>query len=150
MTGGQSMVLEATYLGTLVQRELQALLDRGGVLAGDSAGAIAIGCFWLTMTPEGFGKRTDDLCLLPKVAVSPHANRPRDYSVDSAVLGYLANHSGPMGTIGIDIDENTVLVLKMGTADVFGTGNVSFIDVARDAQKPYLRLSPGQRHDLAR
>ena len=43
LTGGQSMVVERAYLGTLAEREIKAVLARGGVLAGDSAGAIAIG-----------------------------------------------------------------------------------------------------------
>ena len=42
--GGGARILENTYRGTLVARELGALLARGGVVAGDSAGAIAIGC----------------------------------------------------------------------------------------------------------
>src|ERR1041385_5631026 len=47
ITGGRSRVVDETYHGTLVERELKALLTRGGVLGGDSAGAIALGCFWL-------------------------------------------------------------------------------------------------------
>ena len=51
-----------------MERELKALLDRGGVLAGDSAGAITLGCFWLSWpTPTSdLGKITDGLCLLPE------------------------------------------------------------------------------------
>src|SRR5579862_3800509 len=70
MTGGQSMVLERAYRGTLVEREIKAVLARGGVLIGDSAGAIAIGCAWLTWLPDPFGKRGEEFCALPRVAVS--------------------------------------------------------------------------------
>ena len=147
MTGGKFQILETTYRGTLIQRELQAVLDRGGVLAGDAEGATAIGCVWLSTTDDGYDKRGDDLCLLPQVAVSTHVNRAQGFSIDEEVLKYASAHAG---TIGIDIDENTVLIVTKSTAEVIGMGNVSFIDAARDAKQPYLRLSTGQRHDLAR
>ncbi len=145
--GGQSLLLENTYRGTLVERELKALLDRGGVVAGNSAGAIAIGCFWVTWLPDSFGKRSDGLCLLPRGAVSPHANAARGFVVDDEVLGYLSTHPG---ALGIDIDENTLLYLKGSVAEVVGQGRVSIVDPAKDKTKPYLRLSTGDRHDFAR
>ena len=85
ITGGQPMILENIYCGTLFEKELKALLSRGGVIGGSSAGAIIIGDMWLTWTPA-FGKRTNDLGILPNVAVSPHANAARDYSVDDEDL----------------------------------------------------------------
>jgi cyanophycinase len=138
--GGQSMLLEAAYRGTLVEKELKALLARGGTIAGNSAGSIAIGCMWLTWTPDPFGIRTQDLGLLPNVAVSPHADAATDYSTDSEVLKYLVGHPGP---IGIDIDENTLLILGKGHAEVSGVGHVTIIDATRDKTKPVYNLKPG-------
>jgi cyanophycinase-like exopeptidase len=115
------------------------------VLIGDSAGAIAIGCAWLTWLPDPFGKRGDEFCILPRVAVSPHANVARGYVTDTEVLGYLRQHHE---IIGIDIDQNTVLVLKRNTAEVFGDGSVAFIDVARSSTGPWLKLRSGERADL--
>src|SRR3954470_17760217 len=66
LTGGEPMLLERAYVGSLVAREIAAVLARGGVLAGDSAGAIALGCAWLTWLPDPFGKRGDELCMLPR------------------------------------------------------------------------------------
>jgi cyanophycinase len=145
LTGGQSMVLEGAYRGTLVEREIKAVLARGGVLAGDSAGAIALGCAWLTWLPDPFGKRSDEFCALPHVAVTPHANVARGYVTDTEVLGYLRQHPG---SIGIDIDQNTVLVLHGSAAEVFGDGGVSFIDAGRSPSAPWLMLRSGQTADL--
>jgi cyanophycinase-like exopeptidase len=145
LTGGESMTLERAYLGTLVPREIKAVLARGGVLAGDSAGAIALGCAWLTWLPDPFGKRGDEFCVLPHVAVSPHANAARGYATDVEVLGYLRHHRD---TIGLDIDENTVIVLQGSQAEVFGDGVVALIDVARSPSAPWLTLRAGQRADL--
>ncbi len=144
-TGGQSLLLENTYRGTLVEKELKSLLTRGGVVAGDSAGAIAIGCMWLTWLPDPYGKRTDDLCLLPAVAVSPHASAAKGYSVDEEVLKYLGTHPG---IIGIDIDENTMLILNRASAETIGKGRVSILDVSKDTKKPTLSLAAGEKLHL--
>jgi len=144
ITGGQPMILENTYCGTLVEKELKDLLSRGGVIGGSSAGAIIIGDSWLTWTPE-FGKRTSDLGILPNVAVSPHANAARDYSVDQEVLKYLILHPT---IIGIDIDEDTILILGKQKAEVIGKGHVSIIDATVNKMKPMLRLSGGEQRIL--
>jgi cyanophycinase len=145
MTGGQSLVLENTYRGTLVEQELKALLARGGVIAGDSAGAIAIGCMWLTWLPDPFGKRSDGLCLLPQVAVSPHASAAKGYVVDQEVLKYLVAHPA---VIGIDLDEDTMLILDQSSAEVIGKGHVSILDATKNKTKPMLSLIAGEHHNL--
>jgi len=142
ITGGQPLILERSYLGTLVERELKAVLARGGVLVGDSAGAISLGCAFLTWLPDPFGKRSDEFCALPHVAVSPHANMARGYTTDNEVLGYLSKHRG---MIGIDIDQNTVLVLHGSEAEVFGDGVASFIDPSRSSSAPWLKIRAGEK-----
>jgi cyanophycinase len=145
ITGGESMILQKIYRGTRVETELKALLVRGGIIAGDSAGAITIGCMWLTWLPDPFGKRTDELCLLPHVAVNPHANAASGYVVDEEVLTYLNSHPT---IIGIDIDENTMLILNQTGAEVIGKGHVSILDAAKDKKKPILIITAGRRHKL--
>jgi cyanophycinase len=143
--GGAARLIENTYRGTLVEQELKALLQRGGVIAGDSAGAMAIGCLTLGWTPDPFGKVTDGLCLMTGVAVTPHASAARGYVVDEEVLNYLNAHSG---LIGIDLDENTALILRGSSAEVVGKGRVAIVDPLKDKTKPYLRLSAGDKREL--
>lgn len=140
MTGGQSMVLEGRFQGTAVPRELAALLRRGGVLAGDSAGAIAIGCAWLTWLPDPFGKRSDGLCVLPGVAVSPHATAARGFVVDDEVATYIAAHP-PL--TGVNVDEDTFLVIHDGKADVVGRGGVTIVAGRRGRPVTRTRLASG-------
>jgi cyanophycinase len=118
-TGGRSKVLDQTYHGTVVERELKALLERGGVLAGDSAGAITLGCFWLSWpTPtSALGKVTDGLCMLPQVTVTPHVRPAAARIAEEEVT-----------------QENTVLVLNGGTAEVLGRGSVSIFGDLADPQ----------------
>jgi len=146
ITGGRTALLQ-TYRGTAVEREIRALLARGGVLVGDSAGAIALSCCELTWLPRPFGNLADQLAALPRVAVSPHVNKARGFVVDSEVVKYAQAHPQ---TVGIDIDENTMLIMRGPMAEVVGTGYVTVIDVARDRTKPYLRMGPGTRRDLSK
>ena len=145
LTGGQPLLLENTYRGTLTEKELKALLSRGGVIAGDSAGAISIGCLFLSWLPDPFGKRADELCLLPNVAVSPHADAAIGYNVDQEVLKYLSSHPN---VIGIDIDENTMLIINRGNAEVIGKGHITILDAAKDKKKPVLSLAAGEQRSL--
>lgn len=55
-----------------------------------------------------------------------------------------------MLTVGIDIDENTMLIMRGPMAEVVGTGYVTIIDIARNNTKPYLRVGAGTRRDLSR
>jgi cyanophycinase len=146
ITGGASALLHV-YRNTAVEREIRALLARGGVLVGDSAGAIALSCCNLTWLPRPFGNAADQLAALPRIAVSPHVNKARGFVVDSEVIKYARAHRQ---TVGVDIDENTLLILRGAMAEVVGTGYVSVIDVMRDPTKPYLRMAPGTRRDLSK
>jgi cyanophycinase len=120
--GGGARILENTYRGTRVARELTALLARGGVIAGDSAGAIALGRSMLGWTPDPWGVVSEGLAILPNATVVPHANVARGYVPADETLKYLVAHPGP---VGILIDEDTVLVLNGSAAEAFGTGTVA-------------------------
>ena len=90
-------ILENTYRGTRVAHELKALLKRGGVIAGDSAGAVAIGCFALGWTPDPWGIVVEGLSILPNATVLPHADAARGYVPWEETLKYLVAHPGPVG-----------------------------------------------------
>jgi cyanophycinase len=145
--GGGGRILERTYRGTRVAQELAAVLTRGGVLLGDSAGAIAIGCFMLGWKPDPWGIVVDGLAVLPHATIVPHANRAQGYVPADETLGYLVRHPGPTGVI---IDENTALVLHGPSADVVGVGNVALVDPAKNAKQPFLSLRAGSVTDLSK
>ena len=103
--GSQSRITEA-YLGTRVETELNALLKRGGVVGGSSAGAAIMSKVMITggnpsaKTAEGFG-------FLPNVVIDQHFLRRNRVN---RLLGVLLRHPG---LAGIGIDEGTALV-RMG------------------------------------
>ena len=117
------------------------------MVAGDSAGAIAIGCFALGWTPDPWGIVVDGLSILPNATVVPHANAARGYVPSEETLKYLVEHPGP---VGVTIDENTALVLNGSAAEVIGIGRVTLVDPTKDKAKPYLVLKAGDTTDVAK
>jgi cyanophycinase len=122
ITGGRSRVVDETYHGTLVERELKALLARGGVLGGDSAGAIALGCMWLgwKANDSPFGIVTEGMCTMPGVAVSPHmSDDPRMAPWLDSIAVYVKAHPA---VLPINVWENTFVLIRDGKARVVGAG----------------------------
>jgi cyanophycinase len=124
--GDQSRVTEV-YLGTAVERGLRAVLERGGVIGGTSAGAAIMSKVMITGGQEkatvgtGFG-------FLPGVVVDQHALRRNRVN---RLLGVLADHPG---LVGVAIDEDTALVVKQGRWQVLGGSYVVFCRPAREGQ----------------
>ena len=143
--GGNPESLANPYRNTRTQRELLALLNRGGVIAGDSAGALVIGGFW-----TGFLRDSQDIPplkengfgLIRKLVINAHADRARN---DASLARFIAAHPD---FLGISIDENTAVVLKDGSLDVLGKGKMRLFDGNKDKQQPYLTLSTGEHQVL--
>lgn len=115
--GSQSRITDA-YLGTRVQAELNALLKRGGVIGGSSAGAAIMSKVMITggnpvaKTSAGFG-------FLSNVVVDQHFLRRNRVN---RLLGVLHQHPG---LVGIGIDEGTALVRTGDELRVVGQSYVT-------------------------
>lgn len=119
------------YLDTRTHRELVALLERGGVVGGGSAGARIQGEYVMLRTSEpsvraippadwrrGFG-------LLRGVAIDVHVlARNRQFDLIGVVK---ANPT----LVGIGVDENTALVVRGHEAEVIGGSYVTIYDNTR-------------------
>lgn len=148
IAGGRQWRLADVFLGTRTLRELHALLGRGGVIGGTSAGASIQASYMvrgavegntIMMAPgheEGFG-------FLRDAAIDQHLtarNRQED------LLQVIARYPR---LLGIGIDESTALVVRGDRAEVIGSGRVAFYN-ARDANgMRYYYLQPGDVFDLA-
>lgn len=145
ITGGRQWRLTDAYLGTRTERELHALLARGGVIGGSSAGATIQGSYLvrgargdntIMMAPgyeQGFGFLRDS-------AIDQHVNT-RGRAEDLRPV--LRRHPH---LLGIAIDEATALVVTADTGVVRGAGVTRFLTAA-DA--PAIELRAGGRFDLA-
>ncbi|MCH2181062.1 MAG: cyanophycinase [Mariniblastus sp.] len=140
--GSQSRITDA-YLGTRVQAELNALLKRGGVMGGSSAGAAIMSKVMITggnpvaKTATGFG-------FLPDVVVDQHFLRRNRVN---RLLGVLHQHPG---LVGIGIDEGTALVCTGDELRVVGQSYVTlWVPQAGDLPVRVEVLKPGDTTSLA-
>ncbi|HEV8147023.1 MAG TPA: cyanophycinase [Bryobacteraceae bacterium] len=137
----------AAYLGTRTQREIEAVLDRGGVVFGSSAGAIIQGSYTVRGRPDkpllmapgherGFG-------FLKNVAVNPHLTSAKR---DNELINVVDAHPE---ILGIGIDDDAALEVQGNRFEVIGTGRVAIYDNVRRDGSWYYWLKPGDRFDLA-
>jgi cyanophycinase len=157
---GNSWRHQDSYLGTKVQRELFALLDRGGVIGGGSAGARIQGEYIPIRSPEPAQRaipvadRRRGLGLLHDVIIDPHVlvrNRQFDLAAEIEVHPQM---------LGIGIDENTAIVVQGDRFEVIGSSYVIIYDnhhqmlpsadeATRTAGGRFYFLRPGDNYDMA-
>jgi len=142
--GGYTRLLEKAYVGTRLQKSLWDVLDRGGVVAGGSAGAI-IQAAITSRAPAGkagFGLLTNSV-----IDVHVTERKRQNYLVDKFRKGKFDKEK----YLGIGIDESVVVVVTGDVMEVFGEGNVMIVDPRKwkaDKAPFYEKLSNGDRYDL--
>lgn len=148
--GGRQWRLADAYLGTAVEREIKALLARGGVVGGSSAGATIQGSYLVRGAPAAPGNPDGDntimmvpghetgFALLPDSAVDQHViARHRE----SDLAPVIASHPK---LLGIGIDQETAIVVHGDEFEIIGDSKV----IIHDGKKPFYFLSPGQKFNL--
>ncbi|HZO54370.1 MAG TPA: cyanophycinase [Bryobacteraceae bacterium] len=147
-SGGRQWRLVDSYMGTRTQREIEAVLERGGVIGGSSAGATIQGSYLvrgaregntIMMAPgyeKGFG-------YLKNVAIDQHLlKRKRERDLVPVVLKHPE-------LLGIGIDEGTAVVVKGDRFDVIGVSKVAVYEHAAAAKAGgFYFLNPGEGFDL--
>lgn len=150
LPGGRQWRLVDSYLGTRTERELHALLQRGGVIGGTSAGATILGSYLVRGATEGntimMAKGHEQgFGFLRNVAVDQHiVARNRQTDLQEVVAAH-------PGLLGIGLDEGTALVVQGDHAELIGRGT-AFVHNGRDDNDPgfpYRTLLPGDEFDLA-
>lgn len=148
LSSGNAGRLAAAYLDTATQREIAAVLERGGVVGGNSAGAIIQGSYTVRGRPDkpllmakgherGFGFVTN-------VAINPHlTEQKRDSELVNVVDAY-------PNLLGIGIDEKAAILVQGDTFEVIGEARVAIYDNVRRNGSWYYWLKTGDRFDLAK
>jgi cyanophycinase len=146
--GGRQWRLADSYLDTATHKELIALLNRGGVIGGSSAGASILASFMVrgdTKSNEKMiGDHTVGLGFLKNAAIDQHLLR-RNRQFD--MLEVIDKHPQ---LLGIGIDENTAIVVEGDRFDVIGKSYVvvySNKPVAGSNGRFYF-LGAGDRFDM--
>lgn len=120
--GGRQWRLADSYLDTLTHKELAALLARGGVVGGSSAGASILSSFMVRGDTKSNEKMIGDhvvgLGFLKNAAIDQHLLR-RNRQFD--MLEVIDKHPS---LLGIGIDEDTAIVVSGDQFDVIGKSYV--------------------------
>ena len=156
--GGRQWKLADAYLHTLTQKEFNNVLDRGGVIAGTSAGATIQGSFMVRGDTKGntimIGDHTEGLDFMHHVAIDQHhLKRNRIFDL----IDVIKSHPD---LLGIGLDESTAIVVQKDIFQVIGVSYVAIYDIdqingtskgPRDLNSssgPFYFLSRGQKFDL--
>jgi cyanophycinase len=140
--GGQQSRIAEAYVGTAVERELMALLDRGGVIGGTSAGA-AIQSRLMIAGGNPVARTGIGFDFLPQAVVDQHFlqrnRKPR-------LVRVLSEHPGH---VGFGVDESTALIVRHRHLEVVGD-NVVTVCLAESDSRPAkeFELKAGETADL--
>ncbi len=150
--GGRQWNIVDSYANTLTLREFHAVLERGGVIGGSSAGATIQGDYLvrgaiagseIVMTPEP--EHEHGFAFLRKVGIDQHINtRNRWDDIIPVIKKYPK-------LLGIGLSEGTAIVVTGDRFTVIGKWKVAIHDNTRQYQpweKPYFVLSPGDEYNM--
>jgi len=147
--GGRQWLLADAYGGTLAEEAFRAVLDRGGVVGGTSAGASIQGSFLVrgdTRTNQILmGDRQRGFGYLRDVGIDQHVLR-RNRHFD--LLELIERRPE---ILGIGIDEDTAIVVRGDRFNVIGRSYVLIYDrdTVTTSGGPFYFLAPGDEFDLA-
>jgi cyanophycinase len=148
--GGRQWRLADAYLKTRMEKELFRVLERGGVIAGSSAGATIQGSYLVRGAPEGntimmARGHEQGFGFLRNAAVDQHVlTRQREDDLDVVIEQHPE-------LLGIGIDESTAIVVHGNLFEVIGSSKVLIHDGKFQppaGEKRYYVLAPGDRFDL--
>jgi cyanophycinase len=161
--GGRQWRIADAYLNTLAHQAFFDVLNRGGVIAGSSAGASIQGSFLWRGDTKGpqilIGDHTQGLGFLKNSAIDQHLlKRNRQFDLVDFI------RKSPE-LIGIGLDEATSVVVQRDTLEVLGKSYAVIYDyktiigdgpahVVNDKEDhaassgPFVFLSEGQKYDL--
>ncbi len=146
--GGRHWRLADAYLHTRAQDEFHALLARGGVIGGTSAGATIQGSFMVRGDTAGnqimMGDHTEGFGFLRNVTIDQHhLKRNRHFDLIDVIEAHPE-------LLGIGLDEDTAIVVTGDEFEVIGQSYVAIYDheTMVGARGHFYFLAPGDRFNL--
>ena len=142
--GGDQWKYNTYWKGTKTEEAIASVFEKGGVVAGTSAGAMVLGevdyaaSFYPAVTPkeslynpftEKIDLENNFINLVPDVIFDTHFIQRGRFG---RVIGFLINHFNNYNKniTGIGIDDKTAFCIdKSGIGTVFGSGAVSIFEV---------------------
>jgi cyanophycinase len=157
-SGGRQWRHADSYLGTLTHKAFFELLERGGVIAGSSAGATIQGSYLARGDTQKntimMGDHEEGLGFITNVAIDQHLfARNRQFDM----FEILENRPE---LLGIGLDEDTGIIVEGDQFTVFGNSYVAIYDGTRwsaerdtiyklpAGSRDFYLLNEGERYDL--
>ena len=151
--GGRQWRLADAYLHTKVHDELWALLDRGGIIGGSSAGATIQGSYLARGDSQTntimMGDHEEGMGFLKNTAIDQHL-LTRNRQFDLLEIIQAKPH-----LLGIGLDESTAILVHHDTFRVLGRSYVAIYDATVRVEGgpggdggPFYLLSPGDTFNL--
>jgi len=127
-TGGRHWRIADSYLNTKAHKEMLKLLDRGGVIAGSSAGATIQGSYLARGDTKNnqimMGDHEVGLGFVSNIAIDQHVlARNRQFDMFTIL-------ERKPELLGIGIDESTAIIVKGDVFEVIGKSYVLVYDTA--------------------
>ena len=147
-TGGRQWRIADSYLGTRTETEFRAVLDRGGVIGGSSAGATIQGSYLArgdsSTNTIMMGDHEQGFAYIRNVAIDQHVLvRNRQFDLIEII-------EARPELLGLGIDEDTAIVVTGDDFEVIGQGYVAVYDHDRivGTNGRFYFLMPGDRFDM--
>ena len=148
-SGGRQWRLADAYLHTAVHREIQEVLDRGGVVGGSSAGATILGDYLVrgdtATNVTMMGDHEEGMAFVRGVAIDQHLlRRNRQFDLIEVI------RERP-DLLGIGLDEDTAIIVQGDTFEVIGQSYAVIYDHQRilDSGGLFYFLAPGDTFDMS-
>jgi cyanophycinase len=150
--GGRQWNIADSYADTLAYKEFHRVLERGGVIAGSSAGASIQGDFLVRGAVQGSAlivapepEHHKGFAFLRKSAIDQHINTRNRWDDIVPLIKERPE------LLGIGLSENTAIIVRGDTFEVIGAWKVAVHDNTRVYQpweKPYFVLSAGDVYNM--
>ena len=162
-TGGRQWRIADSYLGTRAEKEFHKVLKRGGVIGGSSAGASIQSDFLVRGDSKTntimIGDHQRGLGFIENCAIDQHVvKRGRQLGLVKVLVDpdrKMLKRFDREDLLGIGIDEDTAIIVRKDTFEVFGKPDAAVLVYDPDAwtkgtpdAKKYITLKLGGRYNM--
>jgi cyanophycinase len=127
-TGGDQLRISSQIGDTLFEEYVKDIYHRGGIIAGTSAGASAMGETMLVKGSNSESHKIGDLHLAPGLGLIPDVIIDQHFAERGRIGRLLGSIAINPRILGIGIDEDTAIVRHDGHFSVIGSGAVYVVD----------------------
>jgi cyanophycinase len=127
-SGGDQLRITSLIGDTPIYELVHDIFDRGGVIAGTSAGASAMSETMLVRGSNQSSFRIGDLSMAPGLGLLPNVIIDQHFAERGRIGRLIGAVSQNPRVLGIGIDEDTAIVVQGTRFRVIGTGAVYLVD----------------------